>query len=172
MLPVPFFQQLHSYQVEFLILSNYVDLEEGRYERIPWLQDELKVIVGRENPLFARSEISLKTLNTQLWITKNASSSLYHFLKKKLSSAGLELRNPLFISNQEGIKQAVIHNLGVAILSPKAVEIEIQAGLVKPLPLTGYILDREIQVVYEKGTTLTPAAKEFLQLLRGNKRKT
>ncbi|WP_278722606.1 LysR substrate-binding domain-containing protein, partial [Acidaminococcus fermentans] len=96
--------QLHSYQVEFLLLSNYVDLEEGRYERIPWLQDELKVIVGRENPLFTRSEISLETLNTQLWITKNASSSLYHFLKKKLSSAGLELRNPLFISNQEGIK--------------------------------------------------------------------
>lgn len=159
--------QLHSYQVEFLLLSNYVDLEEGRYERIPWLQDELKVIVGRENPLFARSEISLETLNTQLWITKNASSSLYHFLKKKLSSAGLELRNPLFISNQEGIKQAVIHNLGVAILSPKAVEVEIQAGLVKALPLTGYPLDREIQVVYEKGTTLTPAAKEFLQLLQG-----
>ena len=159
--------QLHSYQVEFLLLSNYVDLEEGRYERIPWLQDELKVIVGRENPLFTRSEISLETLNTQLWITKNASSSLYHFLKKKLSSAGLELRNPLFISNQEGIKQAVIHNLGVAILSPKAVEVEIQAGLVKALPLTGYPLDREIQVVYEKGATLTPAAKEFLQLLRG-----
>lgn len=161
--------RLHSYQVEFLLLSNYVELEEGRYERIPWLQDELKVIVGRENPLFAQSEISL---DTQLWITKNASSSLYHFLKKKLSSTGLELRNPLFISNQEGIKQAVIHNLGVAILSPKAVEVEIQAGLVKALPLTGYPLTREIQIVYEKGATLTPAAKEFLRLLRGNKRKT
>lgn len=61
----------------------------------------------------------------------------------------------------------MIHNLGVAILSPKAVEVEIQAGLVKALPLTGYPLDREIQVVYEKGATLTPAAKEFLQLLRG-----
>ena len=66
----------------------------------------------------------------------------------------------------------MIHNLGVAILSPKAVEVEIQAGLVKALPLTGNPLTREIQIVYEKGATLTPAAKEFLRLLRGNKRKT
>ncbi|MGM9517476.1 LysR family transcriptional regulator [Acidaminococcus timonensis] len=158
--------RLHSYQEEFLLLSNYVELEEGKYERIPWLQDELKVIVGQGNPLFQEDSISLETLNQQLWITKNATSSLYHFLRDKLTSEGLELQHPLFISNQEGIKQAVIHNLGVAILSPRAVELELQGGLVKALPIQGYPLKREIQIVYEKGASLTPAAKAFIKLLK------
>lgn len=163
------FSRLHTYQLEFLLLSNYVELEEERYERIPWLQDELKVIVGKENPLFQQKEITLETLNQQLWITKNASSSLYHFLKTKLADQGLAMQHPLFISNQEGIKQAVIHNLGVAILSPRAVELEIRSGLVKALPIQGYPLKREIQIVYEKGASLTPAAKEFLKLLHNQR---
>jgi DNA-binding transcriptional LysR family regulator len=156
---------LASYQLEFVLLSDYIQTDEERFTSKPWRQDKLKVIVGKNSKFFTRHTVRLEELNEEVFITKTPDSSLYKFLLRQLSVYGLTIKHPLFISQQEAIKQAVIHNLGVSIMSPLAVELEEKMGLLKTLNIVGHPLTREINVVYEKSWHLTPAAREFFKLL-------
>lgn len=156
---------LSSYRLEFVLLSDYIQMDDTRFTSKDWCQDKLKVIVGRKSKFFTRRTVKIAELNEETFITKDSDSSLYNFLLKQLSTDGLTLKHPLFISQQEAIKQAVIHNLGISIMSPLAVELEEKMGLIKTLNITGHPLQREINVVYEKSWHLTPAAREFFRLL-------
>lgn len=157
---------LAAYRLEFVLLSDYIQTDKQRFTVQKWRRDKLKVIVGRSSKLFKRRTVSIDELNDETFITKDPDSSLYKFLLQQLVSKGLQLRHPLFISQQEAIKQAVLHNLGISIMSPAAVESEEKMGLIKSLDIIGHPLHRDINVVYEKSWHLTPAAKEFFALLK------
>jgi len=156
---------LHAYRLEFILLSDYIAVDKERFAIRPWCTDYLKVIVGQQSKFFKRKTIRLEELDAEVFITKDKDASLYKFFQSKLAGAGFSLSHPLFISQQEAIKQAVMHNLGFSIMSPVAVELEEKMGLIRTLDITGHPLQREINVVYEKSWHLTPAAREFFKLL-------
>lgn len=157
---------LDSYALEFILLSDYVKIDEDRFIRKTWRSDQLKVIVGQNNPLYKKRSLTIKDLNNQVLITKSRTSSLYKFLVPRLSQHGLQLMNQLVISNQEAIKQAVINNIGISIMSPLAINLEEKTGLLKALPIQGESLTRKISIVHERNRHLTPATVEFLKLLK------
>jgi DNA-binding transcriptional LysR family regulator len=157
---------LNSYNLEFILLSDYVKIDEERFIRKTWRTDQLKVIVGHQSPLYKKRVLTIEDLNNQVLITKSKTSSLYKFLIPKLIKDGLQLSHPLFISNQEAIKQAVINNIGISIMSPLAIQLEEKLDLIKALPIKGETFNRKISIVHERNRHLTPATIEFLKLLK------
>ena len=156
---------LDACELEFILLSDYVQVDEERFVRQTWCRDELKVIVGRGSRFFQQDTLRLEDLKQETFITKKKSASLYKFIRKKFAGTCLPLEHPLVISQQEAIKQAVINNLGVSIMSPAAVKLEEKFGLIKSLTIEDHPLERRIEIVHEKSWHLTPAAKEFFKLL-------
>ncbi len=158
-------EMLHKNQLEFVFLSDYVVPDPDTYVVTPYITDDLKLIVGNQHRLCSRDTCSLFDVQDDLYITKEKSSSQYRFLNSIFQKLDFDFNNKLFISEQAAIKESVIHNVGISIMSDVAVEREIKAGLITALSLKEADIHREIQYIYRKNKFLTPAAKAFIELL-------
>lgn len=162
------FEMLQKNQLEFFFASDYVISDTKRYLVNKYCVDELKLIVGSKHPLFAQNSCSLFDVQKELYITKNKKSSQYRFLEGIFSQYGFHFNKELYISHQEAIKESVIHNIGISVMSSKMVEREVQAGLLSTLNFEETSIKRNIQYVQMKDKVLTPAAQKFLELVNSD----
>lgn len=158
-------EMLHKNQLEFVFLSDYIIGDPENYVIEQYWQDYLKLIVGTQHPLFSKKSCSFFDVQNDLYITKKKQSSQYKFLDHIFQQYHFDFKNKLFISTQDAIKEAVVNNVGISIMSELAVEREINAGLISALNFTETPICRNIQYAYVKNKYLTPAAKTFLQML-------
>lgn len=158
--------RLETYELEFILLSDYIPIDESRYRVQLWKHDTLYVTAAPSHPFCSRPCIHAAELNNEVFIVKEPSSSIYKFLHQKLRPYGLCLKHPLFISHQEAIKQATMHGVGLSILPEKSIALETAAGLLRMIPLAETTLTRDIIIVRERDRHLTPAAQAFLALLQ------
>lgn len=159
-------EMLHKNQVEFILLSEYIISDTNCYVAETFYKDYLKLIVGREHRLFGTESCSLKDVSNDLYITKKEKSSQFRFLAKIFDTCRFDFTNKLYISNQEAIKESVIHNVGISIMSEKMIKRETNAGLISALNIEEISIKREIQYVYLKNKFLTPAAKQMIKMIK------
>lgn len=158
-------EMLHKNQLEFVFLSDYILDDPENYVIEHYWQDELKLIVGNQHPLFHQKHCSFFDVKDDLYITKKKNSSQYRFLNQIFRQYNFDFENKLFISTQDAIKEAVVNNVGISIMSELAVEREVAAGYIGALDFEETMIQRDIQYAYLKNKYLTPAAKAFLELL-------
>lgn len=159
-------EMLKSFDVEFILLSDYIQIDDTAYNQIPIKEDPLYLVVSSKHPLYNKEFCHLKDLENEQFIFKSEKSSLFIFLKEQFKKYNFSFKNNLLISNQEGIKQAIIHDLGVSIMSKTMIENEIKLGLLKPIEILDLKLSRKINLIYDKKRTLTPASKKFFDYLK------
>lgn len=155
-------EMLHKNQLEFVFLSGYIPLDPEHYIINHYIKDDLKLIVGNQHRLFGKKICSIFDISDDLYITKKADSSQYRFLSKIFKDLNFNFNNELFISEQEAIKESVINNIGISIMSNKAVERDTKRGLISALDFKEISIERDIEYVYLKNKFLTPAAKAFI----------
>ena len=160
------FDLLEKHQIEFGFFSHYIHVDHNKYVTETFCLDHMVLIVSKDHPLAQRTHCDLSEIKNNTFIMKNADASLNRFLEEKLGI--LDFAKKMIISNQEGIKHAVLHNLGISIMSEKSVEIEVKAGLIKTLELDNYNLNREIHIIYHRKKHITPAGRIFLDLCKKN----
>src|SRR5204862_7716318 len=76
-----------------------------------------------------------------------------------------DLRVVLELGSNEGIKEAVLCGLGVAVLSTQVVQEELDSGRLHALQVTGLPLEREMFLVWDKRRVLPIPARLFLDFL-------
>ncbi|MBU7316822.1 LysR family transcriptional regulator [Paenibacillus oleatilyticus] len=160
---------LETNKVEFLIVSDQIPVDETRMQAVTFYQDELVLIVKADHRLAHEEECSLEELTAETMILKPKKSATRIYLESKFKEHGISFPSDMEISNLEAIKQGVIHGLGVSIVSKFAVQQEIKSGLLVSVPIKGVALQRGIDYVYLKNKHLSPAAKQFIALLDGQK---
>ncbi|WP_028552970.1 LysR family transcriptional regulator [Paenibacillus sp. UNC451MF] len=156
---------LDSNKVEFLILSDRVNLDESRYQRTTFYEDELVLIVNPSHPLAQKDECTLDDIVNETFILKPEKSATRSYLDEQFRMNGFVPSNYMEISNLEGIKQGVIYELGVSIVSRFAIQQEINSGLLVKVPIKEIQFIRGISYVHHRNKHLSPAAKQFLPLL-------
>ncbi|MDR1835200.1 MAG: LysR family transcriptional regulator [Fusobacteriaceae bacterium] len=161
-------EMLHKNQLEFVFVSGYIVGEKENYVINKYLDDSLKLIVGNKHRLFGQKKCSLFDVADDLYITKEQTSSQFKFLDRIYRKHGFDFRHKLIISNQEAIKESVVHNLGVSVISVNSVKKELQAGLLSALDFREVRIQREIQYIYIKNKFLTPAAREFIRTIENS----
>lgn len=159
-------EMLHKNQVEFILLSDYILSDTGCYVHETFYEDNLKLIVGRDHRFFGDKSCSLSDVADDLYITKKESSSQFRFLTGYFDECRFDFNNKLYISNQEAIKESVICNVGISIMSEKMVKREADMGLITAMDIKEKPIKREIQYVYLKNKFLTPAAKQMINMLK------
>lgn len=157
---------LENDKIEFAFFSSYVDLDNKKYIFKKVSEDKLKLIVSSKHQLAAYDEVAFSEIKDETFILKGNNSSITKFLKKAFGDEMLNEKSLLKISSKEGIKEAVIENLGVSIMSERAIINERKLGIIKALDLKDHELKRSINLVYSKRHNLTPAAKEFFKCLK------
>lgn len=157
---------LDKYQLEFLLVSDYVEMDVSRYTRTVWQEDTLCVAVSTKHPLASKEVLTIRDLNEHVLIMKKRNSSLYKYLQQTLGEQGLSLKTPLFMSQQEAIKNSVLHNLGISILPEKAIALEKEMGYIKGLQIENYPMSRNIEIIQDLHRAQMPSVKAFLEVMQ------
>jgi DNA-binding transcriptional LysR family regulator len=135
--------------------------------------DEMVLVVPAGHQWSRKKRVTLTEFCDQPLILREAGSGSRWCLEQALSRAGLTLRNlrvALELGSNEGIKEAVLRGLGLAILSLHVVQKQAEAGEFHILRIADLPLEREMFVVWDRRRVLPATAHLFLNLLEARAR--
>lgn len=142
-------------------------------EIIPWIKDQLVLIVPPEHRWVKRKSITLDELSQESLIIRGISSGTRYAFEQKLVQHGLSLEQ-LQIIMELGSTRAVITavqgGLGISVVSKWAVREVLQLSLVKEVTIADINLDRNLFLVYyeqENGSSF--ASEAFMKFIKDKK---
>jgi DNA-binding transcriptional LysR family regulator len=71
----------------------------------------------------------------------------------------------MVLQGSEGVKQAVMAGLGIAMVSRFATTLEVQQGVLRVLPIADIQAERDLCLIWRKDSRLPAAVHAFLEVL-------
>jgi DNA-binding transcriptional LysR family regulator len=131
----------------------------------PYWRDTLVLIVPLHHRLATRSAVTLADLVGETWIFREAGSASGQVVKGVLNGAHLEQDHTLVLQGSEGVKQAVMAGLGIAMVSRFAITLEVQQGVLRVLPITDIQVERDLCLIWRQDSHLPATVHAFLEVL-------
>jgi len=148
---------------------NHPSLQHEKYT-----EDEIIVVCPPGHPLLRKKRVELRDLMSQPWIIREEGSGTQMVVEKALRKHGKSLQQfhiVMEMGNTSSLKEGVKAGLGLAFISKRAVEDELQRGLLEGICVEGMdSILRPIYIVTYRGRTLSPIGTAFLRFLRKEKR--
>ncbi|MED3987130.1 selenium metabolism-associated LysR family transcriptional regulator [Peribacillus simplex] len=136
------------------IRSNKLDigLIEGEtdYKDIdvrPFMNDEMIVVVPPVHPLSQMDLIEGTLLQNQTWVLREEGSGTRTYSDKLLSSLELNIKKTFIFTSIQGVKEAVMAGLGIALLSRLTVQKELKSNELKTFHLKNEPIIRPFSIV-------------------------
>ncbi len=127
----------------------------------PFAVNPLALIAAPEHPLTRLSDVPTDLLSNEVFLVREPGSgtraSLEFFLKERRIHPAAIVEMP----SNETIKQAVMANMGVSMLSMHTMALELNVGLIKLLEVDGLPLLRRWHIINLRAKLLSPAAEAF-----------
>ncbi len=114
------------------------------------------------------NSLSLSEVLVEPFISREDDSILRNYISKNLNKSNIqydELNIVMEITNFEAIKHAVINNKGISILPYPVVERELRLGTLCQLPVKGWNLSWDINIVRRANESLPGLKQSFLDYL-------
>ena len=168
-----------SREIEELILSGNIELGIiGRKSTnkdlvsVNLWEDELVLVINKNHRWAERKSITPDELFTEPFIIREAGSGTLKIMEDYLNSCGGNgidnLNTVAILGTSTAVKEGIKANLGVSILSSRAVETEIQAGLLKTLKIIGMPpMKRPFYLVRNRRRAASPLCGALLDFLKG-----
>jgi LysR family transcriptional regulator, transcriptional activator of the cysJI operon len=132
---------------------------------VPIRNDELTLICACNHVIARQDRVSVRGLDGEPFVAFAKDMPTRRALDEVFSSNGVSPRIKVEFDNIELIKRAVEIGLGVAVVPSMTVKSEIEAGLLKSLPIVEGPYYRPIVALLRRSRSLTPAVKKFLSVL-------
>jgi DNA-binding transcriptional LysR family regulator len=147
---------------------NHNSLHYEKYE-----EDEIIVIGPSDHPLAKKRRVNFEELSRESWIIREEGSGTQMAVEKALKKKGMSLKQlhaVIEMGSTCSMKEGVKARLGLAFISKRAAEEELNQGLLSRIDMEGIepIL-RQIYVLSHRGRALSPMAKEFLRFLKSKR---
>lgn len=131
--------------------------------------DEMVAIAPPGHPALARAPLRASELGALPLLMRERGSGTREVVEAALRDRGLSIEPVMSLGGTEALKNAVLHGLGLAIVSRLTVEHELRIGRLAELPIEDLRIRRDLHLVTLQGKTPSPAAAAFIALLRGHK---
>lgn len=132
--------------------------------------DELVVVVAPTHPWARRTKpLAAEELAGEALVTRETGSGTRRTLELALSEArpGVIFHEPVAVlATTSAIRAAVASGVGPAVLSTITVQDDIDAGILRRVPVDGLTLSRPFTALWRSETPLPPAAEVFFTVLR------
>lgn len=155
-------------RLDLVIGRSVVSNEPDRYHYQPLLDERVSVVVGYTHPPFTKSNLSLADLQDHRWIVYPSNMPLRVLLERELDLAGLRMPSTYIATSSTFVTIAMLgrsHDL-VALLPTDVADLFARHKMLRVLPLELMSKHQSFGVVTRKGGALSPAANQFIQLLR------
>ncbi len=134
-------------------------------------QDELVLAVNRKHKWANKKKIDIEDLFEAPFIIRESGSGTLRIMEEYLKGLDKKSVDDLNIIARLGtstaIKEGIKANLGVSILSSKAIETEIKAGILKTVEINGMPrMLRSFFLIRDKRRILSPLSKTMFDFLR------
>jgi len=124
--------------------------------------DEL-VIAGPKNFSLSNSKkpLLLSQLKDEAWIIREEGSGTRYATENIFKKYRFSPKVEMEISDNEAIKQAIIANMGISVISKQSIKFELEHQLINLIDVKGFPIKHTWYLVKNKEKSLTPIAKSF-----------
>jgi len=158
-------------QVEEDIIRNEYDfgfvgghLAGDDVEVLPWMTDQLVLVVATKHPLARKKSIKAEDLRKEKFIFRKPGSATRATIASHLQKSSLAVETVIEMENPESVKKAVQSGLGIAFISAFAVETELRAKNLVAVRVRDLDIQRELKIVCRRDKHLSRAAQAFIEL--------
>lgn len=128
---------------------------------IPFLTNPLVILASPNHPLAGKKNIPLKALANESFLAREPGCGTFLTMDRLGRSRDFEFRVNMALGSNEAIKQAVIGELGISMLSIYALVHEINSGELVVLDVEGFPIEDEWYLCYPQGKKPSVVAKVF-----------
>ena len=160
-------------QIEEGVIRNEFDfgfvgghLAGDEVEVLPWITDELRLIVPKGHRLAGKRTVKPQDLLQEQFILREQGSATRAVVAAHLGKLRIEPEAVMEIANPESVKKAVQSGLGIAFISGYAVETELKAKILVAVKIQNLEIRRELKIVYRRDKHLSRAAHAFIEIAR------
>jgi len=161
-------KSLLVYKNDLVLIA--VTKKTSRFESIPFLKEELVLIVSPNHPLVKRKTVSLKELERYPLIIRAKGSTTRRIILQAFKEVGIHPSLLIEAGSSEFIKQWVSEGKGVSIIVKRTVEDEERRKIIKTIPLFEKLY-LQVAFLYLKEEKSNPAIKTFVNFIENQGRK-
>lgn len=162
----------NTHTIEEMLLNSQLDLAvvEGDISSPDLIthslvEDYLIMACSLTHPFALRKEIPVSDLDGQDYAMREEGSGTRALFEEFALRHGLRLNIRWEANCPATIRQAVIHNHCLAVMSVRLLSDEIRAGLIHPIRNSSGEWNRQFRLVYHKNKYLTPSMECFRDIL-------
>lgn len=163
-----------SNQVYEDVLGNVVDIglvafptKDSKLEIVPLRRDSMVLICHPQHPFAKSRTLKVKELAGQKFVGFEPDIPTRRAIDKVFREQGVSVQYVMEFDNIETVKRAVEIDAGVAIVPHGCVTQEIAKQTLSEVRLDGTELFRPLAAIYKKNKVLSPAMKQFINVLKG-----
>ncbi len=156
--------------IEFGIIG--AKIIHARLKYSPFVEDELIVAVPQGHRWWGKKSIDVQDLADEPFIMREEGSGTRISMEKRLHDMGISTDSLNIIAevgSTTAVKQAIKANLGISLISERAVEEEIRLKLLKKIPIKKVRFNRTFFIIQDKKRTASPLCKALIQFLSEQK---
>jgi DNA-binding transcriptional LysR family regulator len=125
--------------------------------------------VPGQHPWARRKAVSLQELRQAPFILREEGSGtlkiLDDYLRKATQDSSKILNVTARFGSSTAVKEGIKAGLGVSILSARAIDTEVKAGLLRALKVKGLLMSRTFYLIRNKLRIASPACQAMLDFL-------
>ena len=152
-------RQLHDREIDLAVMGRPPRELDTRAEA--FAPNPLAVIAAQNHPLVEERAVAPARLDRELFIVRETGSGTRAAMEAFFKDQHISPPAIMEMSSNETIKQAVIANMGLTLLSLHTLGLELRAGQLAVLDVVGLPLKRAWHVVNLGSMRLSPAAEAF-----------
>jgi DNA-binding transcriptional LysR family regulator len=158
-------KDLEQNQVDFSLVT--VSPSHLEIEELPIMDNHLVLVASKENKIISEKGTSI--FKTIPLIYREEGSGTRHTMQQFFKQEKIAPKIKLELTSNEAIKQAVVANIGVSIVSLLSIKNELLQNELKIIPAKGLPLKSVWKLIYLKKKALSPVAKAFLEYVASEK---
>ena len=136
----------------------------SKFESIPFLKEELVLIVSPSHPMAKREKVSLKAIRKFPFIIRAKGSTTRKIILKAFQELGIGPSLLIEAGSSEFIKQWVSEGRGISIIARRIAEEEAERGLIKMVSLNEKLC-LQVVLLFLKEERANPVIKTFTHFI-------
>ncbi|MEQ9308727.1 MAG: LysR family transcriptional regulator [Balneolaceae bacterium] len=137
-----------------------VDLEVEEF-----LINPLHIAAPINHPLVGNKNLRIKDLESYDFVIREKGSGTRMVMEELFKKGKIEPRTVMELSTNEAVKQAIMADIGISLISEYSMTIERSMNRISVLDIEGFPYINNWKLIYLKGKKLSPVSRSFIDFL-------
>jgi len=126
------------------------------------LEDRFVVIAPLDHPFARKKSLKPKDLEGQSMVVHETGSVPHRAVERLVRESNISISVPLELSSNRAIKKAVESGVGIALVSRKVAQEEVQMGTLAAIPLSDRSIKRKFFMIHHKDKYFSKNLQAFM----------